>query len=161
MRLFNKIFAIIILILFLFSCANRSQKTNTDIPFNKQGTVTIKNYLNQDIIFDVELAEDDWSRMQGLMFRYKLEDNQGMFFIMPTETYQSFWMRNTYLSLDMIFIDENMEIVEIYENAFPLSDDFIQSSYPAKYVLEVLAGMSLKNSIRVGDFVRFERFFIE
>ncbi|MCL2063431.1 MAG: DUF192 domain-containing protein [Candidatus Cloacimonetes bacterium] len=152
-----KILVSCIFCLFLIiSCSNKNN-TKKEILFNKQGIVTIINSQQDEIIFDVELAEDIWQRSQGLMFRYRLESNQGMFFIFDFTDYQSFWMRNTYLSLDMIFIDENFLIVDIHENAFPLSEDAIISSHPAMYVLEVLGGTSKKKGINVGDSVVFRR----
>ena len=150
-RIFLAIFALILTL----SCANKNQRT--EIPFQKQGTVAIINFFSEEIVFDVELAEDVWSKAQGLMFRYRLEPHQGMFFIFDFEDYQSFWMKNTYLSLDMIFIDESFQIIDIHENAFPLSEEMIISEHPAKYVLEVLGGTVKRSNIRIGDRAVFER----
>ena len=136
-------------LLSLGSCVEKNSRI--EIPFQKQGTVTVVNGLNEEFVFDVELADDVWKKTQGLMFRYKLEPNQGMFFIFDFEDIQSFWMKNTYLSLDIIFIDKEFQIVDIHENAFPLSEEAILSSVPAMYVLEVLGGTVRKSGIRVGD----------
>ena len=151
----QKYFNIIFIILLFISCTKTNNKSNP--VFQKQGTVKIFNAFEEEIIFDVELAEDDFKRARGLMFRYSLEPNQGMFFLFDYQTTQSFWMRNTYLSLDMLFIDENFMIVDIHENAFPLSEELIESKVPAKYVLEILGGKSKSLKINIGDRVLFEK----
>ena len=140
-----------IFILMQTGCLRSERNTRTDIPFKKQGTVSIINSADDEIIFDVEIADDLWKRAQGLMFRYKLEANQGMFFIFDFQEQQSFWMKNTYLSLDMIFVDEDFIIVDIHPNAFPLSEEPIISEQPAMYVLEVLGGTARRMNIKVGD----------
>ena len=146
---------LIILLLITISCKNNN--TRTEIPFIKHGTLTITNQLNQEINFDIEIAEDVWAVTQGLMNRYKMEENQGMLFIMETENIQNFWMKNTYISLDMLFINEQLEIVDIHENAFPLSEELILSRYPAKYVFEILGGLSKKLNININDKISYNR----
>jgi len=106
------------------------------------------------LLFDIEIADDRDKRAQGLMFRYKMEPNQGMIFVFDTSEILSFWMKNTFISLDMLFINEDFEIIQIHENAFPLSEEPIRSNYPAKYVLEILGGVSARKGINVGDVVR-------
>jgi len=137
------------------SCSLKNSRT--EIAFNKQGTITITNSLDNEIVFDIEIADNVWSQAQGLMFRYKLDPHQGMFFIFENEDYRTFWMKNTYLSLDIIFIDADFYIVDIFENAFPLSEETILSKLPAKYTLEILGGRSKSLGITIGDLVFFER----
>ncbi|OGU89839.1 MAG: hypothetical protein A3K31_13355 [Ignavibacteria bacterium RIFOXYA12_FULL_35_25] len=82
-----------------------------------------------------------------------MEEKQGMLFIFPDDAMQSFWMRNTLISLDMIFINSNKTIVTIHKNTKVLSDQSYPSTAPAQYVLEVNAGFTAKHDIQVGDHV--------
>jgi uncharacterized protein len=101
--------------------------------------------------FSVELATNDADRARGLMFRKSLPEGQGMLFDFKRESPVSFWMHNTYVSLDMIFIAGDGRIVHIVENAKPLSDDLIPSGGPVRAVLEVIAGTSQQLGIAPGD----------
>jgi hypothetical protein len=138
----------------VLSCKPGSSSTH-EIPFTLDGTITIITSSGCEIEFEIEYAISDAKRVQGLMFRYKMEPNQGMLFFFDDEDYQTFWMKNTYLSLDMIFINSEFEIVYIHENAFPLSETQIVGEVPAKYVLEILGGASRRLGINVGDKVEF------
>ena len=149
----QKILKLFLLILIITACSNNN--SSNEITFKKEAVVQIINSDGEELNFDVELADEPHKQAQGLMFRYKLEPNQGMFFIFKNNEQQSFWMKNTYLSLDIIFIDENFTIVQIHENAFPLSEEPILSDYPAKYVLEVLGGTAKQQSINVGYKVNY------
>jgi len=103
--------------------------------------------------FSVELATNDEERARGLMFRKQLPEGYGMLFDFFREQPVSFWMRNTYLSRDMIFIRSDGTIVRVAENAKPMSDDLIPSTGPvmARAVLEVIAGTAHKLGIAPGD----------
>lgn len=101
--------------------------------------------------FSVELANNDAERTRGLMFRKSLPEGQGMLFDFKRDQPVSFWMHNTYISLDMIFISGDGRIVHIAENAKPLSDDMIPSGAPVRAVLEVIAGTAQKLGIAPGD----------
>jgi uncharacterized protein len=101
--------------------------------------------------FEVELASNDAERERGLMFRKSLPEGQGMLFDFKRDQPVSFWMHNTYISLDMIFIASDGHIVHIAENAKPLSDDLIPSGAPVRAVLEVIAGTAQKLGIATGD----------
>jgi hypothetical protein len=101
--------------------------------------------------FNVELATTEPERERGLMFRKELPQGQGMLFDFFNDQPVSFWMHNTYISLDMIFISGDGRIVHIAENAKPLSDDLIPSAAPVRAVLEVIAGTVQKLGIATGD----------
>jgi uncharacterized membrane protein (UPF0127 family) len=101
--------------------------------------------------FSVELATNAAEQERGLMFRKELPEGHGMLFDFQTEQQVQFWMRNTYIPLDMIFIAADGRIVHIAENAKPMSDDLIPSVRPARAVLEVIAGTARKFSIAPGD----------
>lgn len=99
---------------------------------------------------DVELAENNDERNRGLMFRDQMAMNQGMLFLFPYEAMQSFWMKNTILPLDMIFVNSRREIVTIHKNTTPYAETSYPSSAPAQYVVEVNAGFVDRYGIREG-----------
>ena len=99
---------------------------------------------------DIELAENNDERRVGLMFRDTMGDNQGMFFIFPYDDMQSFWMKNTILPLDMLFINSKNEIVTIHKNTTPYAETSYPSTLPAQYVLEVNAGYTDRFGITEG-----------
>jgi len=101
--------------------------------------------------FAVELATNDAERSRGLMFRKELPEGQGMLFDFEREQPVSFWMHNTYISLDMIFIRGDGRILSIAENTEPLSDRLVPSGGPVRAVLEVIAGTAVKLGIAPGD----------
>jgi len=85
------------------------------------------------------------------MFVKRLPEGQGMLFDFKRDQEVSFWMHNTYIPLDMIFIAGNGQVMHIAENAKPMSDALIPSRYPVRFVLEVIAGTADKLGIAVGD----------
>lgn len=109
--------------------------------------------------FEVEVADDEGERSQGLMFRQELAENAGMLFLYPNERQVSFWMKNTLLPLDMIFIRSDGTIAEIVENAPPLSEETIRSNEPIVAVLEINGGTTRKLGIRIGDRIRHAKYF--
>lgn len=102
-------------------------------------------------IFGVEIANTEAQREKGLMFRKNLPDGQGMLFDFKREQDVSFWMQNTYIPLDMIFIRGDGTILRIAENAEPLSTRLIASGGPVLAVLEVIGGTARKLGIAAGD----------
>jgi len=114
--------------------------------------LTITDTTNNPIIkIDIEIADNDYERQLGLMNRQSMEEMQGMLFIFPDERFQSFWMVNTLISLDIIFINSNKKIVTIHKNTTPLSEQSYPSSAPAQYVLEVNAGFCDRHTVKLGD----------
>ena len=101
--------------------------------------------------FAVELATNEAERARGLMFRKELPDGQGMLFDFEREEPVSFWMHNTYISLDMIFIRGDGRILSIAANTEPMSDKLVPSGGPVRAVLEVIAGTADKLGIAPGD----------
>lgn len=108
--------------------------------------------------FMVEIADTDELRQRGLMFRPPLEDDRGMLFEFPTSREQSFWMRNTPNSLDIIYIAPNGRIVSIASHATPFSESPIPSNGPANGVLELRAGRAEEIGAKAGDMVRHDFF---
>ena len=102
-------------------------------------------------VFSVEMATTEEERQTGLMYRKELSDGKGMLFDFSPEQQISMWMKNTYISLDMIFIRADGRILRIAENTEPMSTKIISSGGLAKGVLEVIAGTAQKYGIAPGD----------
>ena len=109
------------------------------IKFNKTNTV-----LDVDIVYTPAKIE------KGLMFRKRLNQNKGMLFVMPDYTTIDFWMKNTYIPLDILFIKDDT-VVDIKENTTPLSFTKIKSAKPYRIAIEVNAGYCKKNNVKIGD----------
>lgn len=106
---------------------------------------------------DVEMAEDDRERAQGLMYRKSMDEKRGMLFTFTMETEQEFWMKNTIMSLDIIYVNHNMEIVKIYKHTTPFSESPLPSGKPAFYVVEVISGFTDKYGIKEGDMISYKK----
>jgi uncharacterized protein len=102
-------------------------------------------------VFSVEMATTEEEKTTGLMYRKELAEGKGMLFDFAPEQEVSMWMKNTYISLDMIFIRADGTILRIAENTEPLSTKIIPSRGLAKGVLEVIAGTAQKYGIQPGD----------
>jgi uncharacterized protein len=102
-------------------------------------------------VFAVELASTPEEQAKGLMYRRQLPEGQGMLFDFHREQPTSFWMKNTYIPLDMIFIRGDGRILRIAENTMPLSEALVPSGGPVRAVLEVNAGTAKKLGIAPGD----------
>ncbi len=111
--------------------------------------------------FEVEVADDATERAQGLMFRETLADNAGMLFLYPAPQEVEFWMKNTPLSLDMVFVRKDGTIARIAERTTPFSEQMISSGEEVSAVLEVKGGMMRQLGIAVGDRLRHPEFFTE
>lgn len=90
----------------------------------------------QPIILTVDIADTPYKHEYGLMFRWQIGWWYGMMFVFPDEVMRSFWMKNTYIPLDMMFLNSSGVIVHIHPGAKPLDETPISSFYPAKYVIE-------------------------
>jgi len=101
--------------------------------------------------FTVELATTPSARSEGLMFRQELADNAGMLFDFKEEREVSFWMRNTYIPLDMLFIAADGEVMKIHANARPHDPTSIPSNHPVRFVLEIPGGRAEEIGARAGD----------
>ncbi len=135
------------------------KKTETQEPqFKKQGELEFIGQKNNKEIkkIDVEIADTDRKRALGLMYRKTMEESQGMLFVFPISEPQSFWMKNTILSIDIMFVNENKEIVKIHKNTTPFSEKSLPSEKKAMYVVEVVAGFSDKYGIKEGDKINFQ-----
>lgn len=104
--------------------------------------------------FLVELADEPEERQRGLMFRTELATDRGMLFVHSGDAVLHMWMKNTYIPLDMLFIDSDGRIAAIIENAEPRSERILSSGVPVRAVLELAGGVVSRLEIGVGDRVR-------
>jgi hypothetical protein len=102
-------------------------------------------------VFTVEMARTDEERQKGLMFRKEMPEGTGMLFDFKPDQNVSMWMRNTYIPLDMLFINGDGTIRRIAENTEPMSERTIPSGGPVRGVFEVIAGTAKKLGIKAGD----------
>jgi len=159
-------FITITLLVYITSCQKEPEiKTDTTeqkdahlTAFKKQGEVffqdSLKNLVKK---VDVEIADSDAARHLGLMFREGMNEDQGMLFIFPKEEPQSFYMKNTVLPLDIIFVNASKKIVKIHSDTEPFSEKSLPSVKPALYVVEVNAGFTKKFGIKEGSQIDWRR----
>ena len=123
--------------------------------------VVISTKSGGQLALQVEVADTPAKRSMGLQYRNELGEDQGMLFLFPSEGAQSFWMKNTPLPLDMIFISSDLKIVGIIRQAVPFSTTSLAVSAPSQFVLEIKGGLSRRSGIETGDSVRFEGISLE
>lgn len=109
-----------------------------------------------DVPVTVEVAATPAQQSLGLMYRKELGANAGMLFVFDTSVEHPFWMKNTVLPLDMIFLGDDRKIVGIVKDAVPFTTSSRTVGAPSRYVLEVNAGFSEKHGVKAGDLVTFE-----
>lgn len=124
--------------------------------FRKDGELQFIN-ASDSVIFsiDMELATNEEEHARGLMYRKQMDENKGMLFIFNNEDWRSFWMHNTLIPLDIIYVNANREVVNICKNTNTLDDTSLPSEAPAMYVIEINAGLSDKYGIDKGTKVNF------
>ena len=105
-------------------------------------------------LFQIEVADTAAERRVGLMFREELAPDAGMLFIFPDSQPRAFWMRNTLVSLDILYFDEFGRLVSIQANAIPLDETALPSAGPARYVLEINGGLAAELGIGFGARLR-------
>jgi uncharacterized membrane protein (UPF0127 family) len=125
--------------------------------FQKRGVLEFIDSVNGNILkeIDIEVAVSQKEKERGLMFRKSMHEDQGMLFIFEKEGLRSMWMKNTYVSLDIVFVNGKREIITIYKNTVPLSTHPMSSHKDAVYVVEVVAGFCDTYKINIGDRIRF------
>lgn len=129
------------------------------VTFKKEGELLLKKAKTDSILatLNIEIADDEYTTQTGLMYRKSMEINQGMLFIFPNVDYRSFYMKNTEIPLDIIYIAEDKTVVSIQKNARPLDETSLPSEGPAKYVLEVNAGLSDQWTLEKGDVISYSK----
>lgn len=133
-----------------------SEIKEVEIEFTKEAEVSIFKQGELVRKIDIELADTPNERALGLMYRKGMDENQGMFFIFKEEEPRSFYMKNTEFSLDIIYLNKDLQIVSIVKRAKPYDESSMPSEAPAMYVLEINGGLSDKWGIDVGDNITYQ-----
>ncbi len=142
----------------LFFLAGSTCDRPPAVPDSVKGpAVVIRNQDGQDWTVTVELARTPLERQKGLMWRWSLPKDHGMLFIFDDLAVRSFWMKNTRIPLDMIFIGPDNRIVGIVENAEPYTETKRMVEKPSRWVLEVAGGECATRGVKAGDLVYFFR----
>ncbi len=146
----------------LTSCGDDDKKQEvieTDpITFTKEGELYMIKASGDTLKkLDIELAESDYEHQTGLMYRESMEDDQGMLFIYDDERVRSFYMKNTYIPLDIIYYAADSTLVSIQKNATPRDETSLPSEGPAKFVLEINGGLSDAWGVEQGDKISFKK----
>ncbi|MGC1470954.1 MAG: DUF192 domain-containing protein [Psychroserpens sp.] len=129
------------------------------ISFKKEGELELKKAATDSLLasLDIEIDDDAYATQTGLMYRSSMEQNHGMLFIFPDDDFRSFYMKNTEIALDIIYISEDKKIVSIQKNTIPMNESSLPSEGKATYVLEVNAGLSDQWTLEKGDYVTFSK----
>jgi uncharacterized protein len=123
--------------------------------FTKEGELTFFSKNNREIVtIDIEIADTLEEKRRGLMYRRAMTAIEGMVFVNDMSRHHFFWMKDTYIPLDMIFVGEKMQIVKIERNTIPLSEKLIAVPKDAQYTIEVNAGFCDQHSIKIGDSIQ-------
>ncbi len=154
---------VLLVLIFLFNLSMREKsnenvpvKTDNNIFFRIDGELEFLDSLHNPITrIAIEIADDEYEITTGLMYRKTMADSLGMLFVFPTSEHRSFWMKNTFIPLDIIFVNEKLEIVTIQKYTQPFSEAPIPSRDEAKYVIEVNAGYCDVNKINEGQMIQF------
>ena len=165
------IFVIVLLVIFFVGKNLQTEKlepvaqsvaqpqTKSAVAFTKEGQLRFLD-TGDNLLYtvDIEIADDDAKRMQGLMYRDSMAENRAMLFVFSDSQERSFWMKNTIMPLDIIYVNAKKQIITTQKNAVPYSEDSVPSNGPAQYVVEVNAGFCDRHSIKPGDHIEWQRF---
>lgn len=149
---------IFVLIIILGGVGVWYSKQPVEPKFIKEGTLAFGSKdstgaFSPKINIDIEVAADMIETSRGLMYRRSMDEKQGMLFIFDETEPKSFWMKNTYISLDIIYTDGQGKIVTIQPNTTPLSEAQVPSYVPAQFVVEVNAGFCERHGVVEGDWI--------
>tara|TARA_B100000575_G_scaffold271441_1_gene252736 strand:+ start:217 stop:711 length:495 start_codon:yes stop_codon:yes gene_type:complete len=114
-------------------------------------SVVIQTPEGNQFNYLLELAGTPAARQKGLMNRYHLGSGEGMLFVWQEEDYRSFWMKNTPISLDILFFSSELTLVSRHENTVPFSKKRLPSGKPARYVVELIAGEAKLQGLEIGS----------
>lgn len=160
---FHKASIFILLIVAFIGCKDKTAQskhtsiTTENISFTKNGEITFFDTIGKVLkTIDIETAISSYEQQTGLMYRKEMKENQGMLFIYDNERIRpNFYMKNTYIGLDLIYINADNKIVDFNENAKPLDESLLSSDQKSQYVLEVNTGMVSKWNLQKGDSISF------
>ncbi len=144
-----------------FSCSQSKQvvpkKKSNEYVFRKDARVYVLKNKDTVAVFDTEIADDEYERETGLMYRKSMKENQAMLFVFDDEDVRFFYMKNTYIPLDIVYIGADSVIVSIAKQARPLDETPLSSHYPARFVLEIKGGLADQKGIARGDRIVIEK----
>ena len=145
----------------LFSCKDEEHTQSIEtkqINFEKEGELYLIKPAGDTLKkLDIEFAETAYERATGLMYREGMQINQGMLFIYGAAAPRSFYMKNTYFPLDIIYFDADSLLVSIQKEAVPKDETSLPSEGPAKFILEVNGGLSDEWNLEKGDKINFSK----
>jgi len=150
---------LIFVVLLVTACSQQAPAPPPSEPAPAPAAAGPRVTLPDNVTYSVEIAADPDLRAQGLMYRDQLRPATGMLFFFPTDGVYGFWMKNTLIPLDMIWIDSDRKIVHIKTDVPPCKIEECPSydpGVPSRYVLELAAGEAAKHGLKVGDVLRFE-----
>lgn len=156
--MFFRVLTVALFISCLTSCKeDKKIIKQTEISFKKEGELVLHKIKTDasKMTLDIEIADTDFDIQTGLMYRNSMKTNQGMLFVFDDETERFFYMKNTKIPLDLIFINANKTIVSFQKNAKPFDESSLPSNASAKYVLEINAGLVDAWGLSVGDSLSF------
>lgn len=133
----------------LCAAACHSEAAEKAAPALSQGAVRFDTARGPWVV-KVEIAGDEASRARGLMYRRSLEPDRGMIFVFPASEEHTFWMHNTLIALDLIFLDEGRAVIGVVANAVPQTDAPRTVGKPSRYVVEVAAGEAAVHAVGPG-----------
>jgi uncharacterized membrane protein (UPF0127 family) len=151
--------ALSLAMLFLAACTQRSTPPPPPTQTAVQTQTSPRVIFPDGFAVQVEVAADDPTREQGLMFRDRMAEDRGMIFLFPASGVYPFWMKNTIIALDMIWIDDARRVVSVAHDVPPCKADPCPSYPPAgaaRYVLETAAGVAKKHRVETGSALKFE-----
>jgi uncharacterized membrane protein (UPF0127 family) len=153
------LFAIGVLLL-TYSCKEKEEKslnTSRDVKFTAEGQLSIfkDSSATPYSRFEIEIADNEYEIQTGMMYRKSLASNRGMLFVFPDEQMRYFYMKNTEISLDIIYLDKDRRIVSFQKNAKPLDETSLPSEAPAQYVFEIAGGRADELGMEVGDRIQY------
>ncbi|MFB9055001.1 DUF192 domain-containing protein [Formosa undariae] len=157
-----KLFVLVFAVCILNTSCKDDKKVNlapTEISFHKEGELQLYKAKTDSIIktLNIEIADTEYDRETGLMYRSSMEDTNAMLFVFPNEEPRGFYMKNTQFALDIIYIGENKTIVTIAKNAKPMDETTVLSHKPAMYVLEINSGLADAWQLKEGDSISFTK----
>jgi uncharacterized membrane protein (UPF0127 family) len=158
MKLALKFICFVFVFLLVFSCKEKTKTIKPiEIDFKKEGELIVYKSTSDSIVskLNIEIADTAYDVETGLMYRSSMKDNQAMLFVFPTMRPRSFYMKNTQIPLDIIYLDNEKFIVSFQENAQPLNETSLPSQVPAQYVLEINAGLAEQWLLEIGDRIEY------
>jgi uncharacterized membrane protein (UPF0127 family) len=139
------------------ACKNTTAPRPTSVaPGQAAAAAVVVDTGEHEVTYRVEVARTPTEHERGLMFRRYLAADAGMIFLFDRPSVQTFWMKNTLIPLDMVFIDSDLRIVGIVANAEPQTETVRAVDEPSQYVLELAGGIAAKDGLRPGQRVEFQ-----